>query len=324
MIARVLAAFLALAVPAALAQQPADERAFAAIDTCIERLDPVVDIGFEKIAARCPDLAATLERTGWAAWLPEGWKDSRNDLSPGSLAELRKLVDAELRNATHARTPRVQKLQEILANLGQDSTDRSGVWARFKQWVRSVFEPNADEIDEGWFARMRGRIGLSQTFIELLTYAALGFIVLMAALIVVNEIRAAGLLSGRRKRRADAGSAELLAAEHMQVSWQDFERATLREKSRLLLELVAARLVALGQLPPASALTVRELTRAARLPDDTDRARLSRLAFAAERARYARESATEELLAPAVEGGRELFGRLAPGAKAGARQSPGS
>ncbi len=318
MMVRALALLIALCcVPAALAQQPTDERAFAAVDTCIERLDPVVDIGFEKIAARCPDLARTLEQTGWAAWLPAGWKDSRNDLSPGSLAELRKLVEAELHNTTVVRAPRVQKLNEILADLGPASRDRSGLWSRFKQWVRSVFEPTADNSDDSWFTRMRGRIGLSQTFIELVTYVSLGLIVLLAVVIVVNEIRAADVLRRRRKRELEAG-AELHGVPRVQVSWQDFERAALLEKPRLLLELVAARLVALGQLPPAAALTVRELTRAARLADESDRVRLSQLALAAERARYAEETATPEVLDTAVAQGRELFGRLAPPAtKAG-------
>jgi hypothetical protein len=307
---RLLAVVLASGGPAALAQS-IDEGAFAAIDACIQRLDPVVDIGYEKIAVRCPDLAPTLQRTGWAAWLPEGWQDSRNDLSSGSLAELRTLVEAELRNETVARAPRVQKLNEILADLGPASADRSGLWSRFKQWLRGVFEPSPDEGDEGWFARMRSRIGLSQTVIELVTYVSLGLIVALAALIVVNEVRAAGVLRARRRLKADEEAGLQLAAR-VQVSWQDFERAALLEKPRLLLELVAARLVVLGRLPPAAALTVRELTRAATLPDESDRLRLNELALAAERARYAQETATPERLDAAVAQGRELFDRLAP------------
>jgi len=312
---RAFAALLALAASTALAQST-DERAFAAVDACIERLDPVVDIGFEKIAARCPDLAQTLEQTGWAAWLPEGWKDSRNDLSPGSLSELRTLVEAELRNRTVARAPRVQRLGEILAGLGPAAGERGGLWARFKQWVRSVFGPSANERDDGWFDRMIGRVGFSQTVIELITYVALGLIVLLAALIVVNEIRASGVLRARARRKLEA-EAGIQATARAEVSWQDVERAALRDKPRLLLELVAARLVALGQLPPTAALTVRELTRAARLQDDADRTRLTELALAAERARYAEEAATAAGLDTAVERGRELLVRLSP-AKSGA------
>jgi hypothetical protein len=304
----VFAALLVFAASAACAQS-ADERAFAAIDACIERLDPIEDIGFEKIAARCPDLAATLERTGWAAWLPQGWKDSRNDLSPGSLAELRTLVQAELRTRTVARAPRVQRLEEILSGLGSAGTERGGLWARFKQWVRSVFTPS-EEDDSSWLDRMIGRAGLSQTVVELMTYVALGLIVPLAALIIVNEIRASGLLRARAKRQRQA-EAELQGAARVNVTWQDVESAPLLDKPRLLLDMVASRLVALGHLPPAAALTAREVAQAATLPDDADRARLSQLALAAERARYAPESLASAGIEAALDEGRTLFSRLA-------------
>jgi hypothetical protein len=304
----VFAALLVFAASAACAQS-ADERAFAAIDACIARLDPIEDIGFEKIAARCPDLAATLERTGWAAWLPQGWKDSRNDLSPGSLAELRTLVQAELRTRTVARAPRVQRLEEILSGLGSAGTERGGLWARFKQWVRSVFTPS-EEDDSSWLDRMIGRAGLSQTVVELMTYVALGLIVPLAALIIVNEIRASGLLRARAKRQRQA-EAELQGAARVNVTWQDVESAPLLDKPRLLLDMVASRLVALGHLPPAAALTAREVAQAATLPDDADRARLSQLALAAERARYAPESLASAGIEAALDEGRTLFSRLA-------------
>jgi hypothetical protein len=304
------AALLLLAASAAGAQT-ADERAFATIDACIGRLDPLSDIGFEKIAARCPDLAPTLERTGWAAWLPEGWKDSRNDLSPGSLTELRTLVEAELRNKTVARAPRVERLEEILSGLGSAGAERGGLWARFKQWVRSVFTPGEEENDSSWLDRMIGRGGLSQTVVELITYVALGLIVLLAALIVVNEVRASGVLRAREKRDRQA-EAELQGALRMNVTWQDVDRAPLLDKPRLLLEMVASRLVALGQLPPAAALTVREITQAAQLPNDEDRARLAQLALVAERVRYAPESLASSGLESAVDDGRLLLSSLAP------------
>ena len=94
------------------------------------------------------------------------------------------------------------------------------------------------------------------------------------------------------------------------MSWRDIEQAPLRDRPRLLLVLIVRRLSDRGALPPAGALTVRELTRAAQLPDPDDRSRLADLAFAAERARYS----GAELLATALEEpiahGRELLERL--------------
>src|SRR3569833_3488934 len=64
-------------------------------DACVARLDPQLDIGYDRIAARCPELMRQLEAGAWAPWLPRGWKESGNDLSAGSLKELRELVTRE-------------------------------------------------------------------------------------------------------------------------------------------------------------------------------------------------------------------------------------
>src|ERR1700754_1566915 len=65
------------------------------IDACVARLDPQLDIGYDRIAARCPDLMRQLETGAWAPWLPRGWKEPGNDLSAGSLKEFRELVARE-------------------------------------------------------------------------------------------------------------------------------------------------------------------------------------------------------------------------------------
>src|SRR4051812_13906842 len=100
----------------------------AAIDTCILNLDPQLDVGYERIARRCPDLAPALEQSGWAAWLPQGWKESRNDLSAGSLRELRSVVARELATKAGEHAPRVERLKEILTDLGSTAQERSGAW----------------------------------------------------------------------------------------------------------------------------------------------------------------------------------------------------
>src|SRR3954465_389310 len=121
----------------ATAANASDADAVAVVGACIARLDPQIDVGYERIARRCPDLAPTLERSGWAAWLPQGWKESRNDLSAGSLKELQALVTRELASQPTTSAPRVQRLEEILADLGATGQERSGAWTRFKKWLRS-------------------------------------------------------------------------------------------------------------------------------------------------------------------------------------------
>ena len=306
-----------IAVPAAAAARPAPiavpiAAAMPDIDACVARLDPQLDIGYDRIAARCPDLMRQLESGPWAPWLPRGWKEPGNDLSAGSLKEFRTLVDRESSSHDPLDSPDLRSLQPILTALAGTHNDTG--WSRFKSWLRSILERRDQPTDESWFSRMVSHVGISQSVIRLITYVALGAVVVVAGMIVANELRTAGLLSKRRrstprKRRADA------SADTSEGSWDVIEQASLNEKPRLLLELIVRRLTQRGLLPPAGALTVRELTRVASLPEPADQARLAELALAAERVRYgdARASAhggQKSGLDEPIARGRELLARL--------------
>ena len=310
---RIALSFLLLcAAPAAFSQTDPnrEKEAIAAIDACIPQLDMALDVGYDRIAARCPRLARSIERADWAQWLPRGWNEARNDLSAGSLVELRTLIAREraapARGAPH---PRVAQLDKILADLGPAAQRHSSLWSRFRDWLRSVVERNREEEERSWLDKMIQRNGRSQTFVELLTYGSIALIVILAGIIVVNELRAAGII--RRRARAAGDDAALHGVLRKRLAWADVERAAAPDKPRVLLELVIARLTDMRRLPPAGALTVRELTRSATLDDSADRQRLLAVANIAERARYSDEPLQPEAVGEAVEAGRALLERLA-------------
>lgn len=238
--------------------------------------------------------------------MPRGWKEPGNDLSAGSLREFRELVDRENAASASPRAPDIRRLKAVLNGLAGTSSE--GWWSRFKAWLRSILETREQSTDESWFTRMVSQVGISQSLRQLIAYAALTIVVLLAAVIVINEVRAAGLLPKRgdvaRKRHRPGDT----RAPHM--AWSDIERAPLAEKPRLLLELIVRRLGDRGYLPPASALTVRELSRVARLPESADRMRLSELALTAERVRYSARELESAALDESVARGRELLDRL--------------
>jgi hypothetical protein len=278
----------------------------------VARLDPQLDIGYDRIAARCPDLMRQLETGAWAPWLPRGLKDPGNDLSAGGLKEFRESIDREsaTRESNLATEPDVRSLQPILTALA-GSRDENG-WSRFKSWLRSVLEQREQPTDESWFSRMVSHVGVSQSVIRLITYAALAAVVVLAGIIVVNELRTAGLFGKRRDvARRRRGQVPRGASG---LNWSDIEQSPLQERPRLLLELIVRRLSERGSLPPAGALTVRELTRAARLPEREDRSRLSELALAAERVRYSAAEPQEAGLTEPIARGRELLERIRAGA----------
>ncbi|HEY2401310.1 MAG TPA: DUF4129 domain-containing protein, partial [Steroidobacteraceae bacterium] len=127
----------------------------------------------------------------------------------------------------------------------------------------------------------------------------------------LNELRTAGLF-GRRMGTARKRQTQF-AGGTTGMSWRDIERATLSDRPRLLLELIVRRLSDRGALPPSGALTVRELTRAAQLPEAGDRSRLAELALAAERVRYSAKEPGAAGLDEALVRGKELLSRLEAG-----------
>jgi uncharacterized protein DUF4129 len=305
---RVLAALLLLAAPVA-SIQAAQADSIAVLDACIAKLDAQIDIGYDRVARRCPDLAPALEQSGWAAWLPQGWKESRNDLSVGSLRELRRTVARELAPHPVAKIPNVETLKDIISDLGTTGQERSGLWSRFKKWLRSLFERSAQQNDEGWLSRLISRAGVSGAVMEIITYVALGIVVALAGFIVFNELRLAGILKRRRAGNAgDEGAS--LPADGLRIAWADVERAPLRDQPRLLMQLVASRLTDLKRLPPAGAFTVREIVRTADLKQPADRERLNEIALTSERVRYAESEVSPAVVETAVVNARELLNQL--------------
>ena len=298
---------LALVLAAAGLPSATAREALGAIDACLAQLDRGLDVGYQRIAARCPDLAPSLMQSQWAAWLPRDWNQPQNLLSADGLMELRTLLTREPASAPEGRAPRVARVAAVLATLTQPDQPRGGWWARFRQWLREALTPPPQRADQGWLRRMIGDIGLSQAVLEGIVWGALLLVIALAGAVVVNELRVAGLL--KRGQRAP-GSARAAARLPAAVTFQDLEHASPFRQPTLLLELITTRLAEQDRLPPARALTVHELTRAARLAEESDRERLRELATACERVRFSDTEPAPQTLAAALARGRELLATL--------------
>jgi uncharacterized protein DUF4129 len=293
---------LALLLTAAAAPLASARDALAAIDACRARLDAGLDVGFTRIAERCPDLAPSLAGSPAAAWLPPDWDKPGNELSAAGLAELRTLLTRQPA-AVSARAPRVARVAAVLAGLAASDHRQRGWWARFRQWLREVLARRPPEEDSGWLKRLLSGISLPQA----VTWSALAGVIALAAAIVVNELRIAGFF-GRSRRRSAPAAGDGAAA---QLTLWEVERAAPVEQPRLLLELIVIRLREQDRLPPPRALTVHELNRVARL-EAPDRERLHALTTACERVRFGPRGVAPPTLAAALARGRELLGALEP------------
>jgi hypothetical protein len=301
-------ALVPLLLAAALVPGAQARDALGAIDDCIAKLDTDLDVGSARIAARCPDLTAALSQGPWAPWLPADWNRPDNQLSAGGLSELRTLLARENAPAVSRRpSPRPQRVAAALAAVTRPDDGGATWWQRFKDWVHTILTTRA-ETDEHWLGRWLAQINLSARTTELVVWGALAVVVALAAGIVLNELRLAGLLGGRE--RSERGGAAQLPKPGSALALEQIERAAPDEQPGLLLELIALRLAEQQRLPPARALTARELEQRARLPDESARLRLAQLVGVCERVRFSGQRLSAASLAGALGGGRLLLAAL--------------
>jgi hypothetical protein len=302
------ALLLVLAAKAAAAAPAAAPGALAAIDGCISRLDANLDVGYDKVAARCPDLAPSLVHSPFGPWLPSDWDKAGNNLSARGLRQLRGLLVTESMRPAAAAAPDVRHVAAALAALTSAEPVQRGWWQRFKAWLRDLLNVPDAPAKRGWLAQLVEALRGHGGWVRLLSLAALGLVALLAGAIVVRELQAAGLLRWRRRLAPAGAPSDVTAAQTH--GWRRIEAASPEERPRLLLEIISARLAAQERLPPARALTVHELLRAARLQDATDRGRLAELAAACERLRFSGRLLPAEALTGALARGRELLDGL--------------
>jgi hypothetical protein len=289
---------VAAAVPAT-AVEP-----LAVIDGCIRRLDPTLDVGYTRIASRCPDLAPALSASSIAPWLPADWSKPNNALSVGGLAELRRLL-ARPPLPVAVRVPRVEMAGAVLQQLKREEDAQRSWWTRFKEWLRRIMADDRSDDGTSWLKQLLG-FQLAQGVRALIVGGSVLAVLVLAGAILINELRVAGILGRARRSRGHAAEPAISGGDGAPLALS----ASDAQAPQLLLELVVRRLREEERLPPARALTVRELGRMARLRDVGEQERLALLGDACERARFASAPLTDSALAAAVRAGRELLAAL--------------
>ena len=301
-------AFLALLLASAVAPCAQARDALQVIEECVAKLDTELDVGFAKIAARCPDLPPALSQSPWAPWLPQGWNRPDNPLSAASLSELRALLARAAGPAVLRRpAPHAERVAAVLAEVARSDAGGVGWWQRFKQWLRTIFSARP-ATDNHWLTRWLRQIRLSSSTTQLIAWSALALVVALAVGIIINELRIAGFLPGGAGR--PRAGAPTLAGAGQRLALEDIERAAPERQPGLLLELIAVRLTEQERLPPARALTGRELEQRARLPDAASRSRLVELVQVCERLRFSGERVSAARSAAALRTGRMLLAAL--------------
>ncbi len=171
--------------------------ALGAIDSCVVKLNADVDIGFERDRGALPRSRPPTRRQRLVRVAP-----TRLEANPVTISPRVACVSFTLSSPGSWRfvppfaPPGVERLGDILASVDQADRERSGWWPAQKRGLRAVFDRQERTSSDGWLARMIAQSGPSQAIIQLVSYLALALVVLLAGVIVINELRSSGVFAG--------------------------------------------------------------------------------------------------------------------------------
>jgi hypothetical protein len=291
--------------PAAWSQAAGqDERpALEVIDQCSASADEET-IGLTALEEECPGVTRALEQSGYLSLLSTA---SRDELDSYDLSDLL-VVDSWYDDAAPAdRDVDVATLGPILDSLRAQESERPPGWfERFKRWLRSMLEPQGGNPDD-WLSRWLQETKIPNLVWTGILYVALAMLLGMTVLVIVNELRAAGLFY-QRKTQPDEFAGGIVAAAGDAAA--DFDTLAVDRKASMLLRMLVATLIRSGRLRTERSLTHRELCARARFDDARQRESFQRVAALAERTVYGSSEVPAEEVEPIVAAARDLDAQL--------------
>jgi hypothetical protein len=286
----------------------AQDAALQVVESCRARLDPRVDIGTERVTRRCPELIPALERAPWRELLPSTLRERNEEISADSLGALVELVRRAGDPGERRAGPDQTTLEPVLAELGQQGQQGATRWERFKHWLKEKFENRKRNDEPGWLEKWSRQFRTSEGIVKAITQLGYVLVAALVLFVIWAELRAAGLLGGRRREQGRDSPA---------VEWRrrlmltDVMAAQPFERPGMMLTLLGEALARARRLPAADSLPAGEIARRARLETEAERVELAQVASTAEKVRYAPQPPAEQDIDGAVTTARELLGKFA-------------
>ena len=317
-----VAAVVAIGAPPALAQSlpPGVEDCLAAIEQQhgVDADDAPGARAAPEDAPRlgdvCPELAAAINEGPWGAALAGTWAD---DLSTTAFRTLTELVPEYERPAAAELALRSDALDESLAALKLDEpTAELTLWERIQRWFDEQFGSRGDDA-RGWLEKWLEHLSPSERVVRYLVVVLGVVLVLATVIVVVNELRVAGVLAGDVLRKYTPLAPSAPDAEMRALDLDDVARAPLARRPVLLLALVLERLRARSKAQLRDSLTHRELLRSAAGLSAEQGAAFAAVVGAAERVTFGDWRPEERDVDGIVARGRALLASFAADEQAG-------
>jgi hypothetical protein len=273
---------------------------------------PPAASGVAALKSACPQLEDALKSVGLDRMLYEGWQQH---LNRDALRDLVRLVE-RYGGSKPGRSPDMSALPGVLAALARDQTPLpTSWWGAFKTWLKAWWSRHSDSFS--WLDRWLEHLGQSASLFNVISYSLLAVVAAVALAVVVNELKAGGLLRpGRRSARTprvaweSASAAESAAAEEAQPQ-------SLGRRLTDLLRMLVNRMMQTRRLEAERSLTHRELVARGIFDSESQRAVFAAVAGAAESITYGSMNVETDDLDVVLGQGRVLLTQLteAPGAQ---------
>jgi hypothetical protein len=267
--------------------------------------------GIKDLAASCPQLPDALATLGLEDVLEEGWREQLNTNALRGLTEL-----ADRYRGAKWQTPDTAALAGILSAMKREQAPQSESWweslkAWFKHWLSQSNSSVLQWLNR-WLDAWLSPTKVSAALVKVIAYCSTALVLLAALVVIVNELKAAGVLR-RRPRAADAAH----RGKILEASGEGGAVALPTGSHRLteLLRVLVNLLMRTGRLKMERSLTHRELIAHSSFDNEAQRAAFAGVARTAETMLYGPNGAAPEQLAHAIEQGEGLVAGLSlPGA----------
>jgi hypothetical protein len=278
--------------------------AAAPIDTVRACADTAANaVGIKDLNAACPGLEAALQALGFDRTLYEGWRER---LNRDSLRDLVRL-EASYRGSTPATELNVSALSGILATLAREQNPApKSWWEAFTAWLRSWLKSH-DADSFSWLDDWLENLQQSATLWHAMLYSLIGLVLIIAAWVVFNELKAAGVGG---KRKPDSVTPRVGAVDDSIGASPALAPVAPADQLSALLRLLVKRLLQAGRLKAERALTHRELVLGSSFDSESQRAAFAAVAATAESVLYGATGTSPEHLRSVLQQGETLLAEL--------------
>jgi hypothetical protein len=305
--------------------QPVPETALAECRGAIERQrfapSPAEDASEEVLelppsaAELCPAATRAIAASDWGRAL---YLRETDDLDPEDLVVLAELAASYESTGPAPSGIRVDTLDAVLAAMRTPEVPvEISLWERFFRWLDSVLGGEEEE-SSSWLEDWLSQLSIPERILRIVVIAV-GVVFAVATLVlVINELRAAGVL--RRRSTEAARGVSALSDGPLVRSLADVRRAPLARQPGLLLVLVLDRLR--RRVPIAASRTHRDLLATAAALSPVQRAPFARVVAGAERATFGGWTPGAADVESLLSSGEELLEGLAGDEAASAATTP--